>query len=260
MRFAPVSGRTVLMSGLYWRVCAVSGLVAAGIGLSGALPAQAATAEVTAGGAKFAPPRVEIELGDSVVWKATDDRHTVTSRDGLFDSSPRGLMTEGDDYRFRFRVPGRFAYFCRVHQSQGMQGEVVVLDPSAPTTTTTRLTPVSAAAPTPATTATTAPTTTTTRELATSSTTSRSIATATTAPTGTPLAPQEPPALNPNTRVIGSSSANPGEDLPGAQAAGATADGADAGPGTVLAAGVLAALGVAAGTVAVRARRRRPSP
>jgi plastocyanin len=245
------------MSGPTWRVCAVSGLVAAGIALSGALPAQAATAVVKASGAKFAPPRVEIELGDSVVWQATDDRHTVTSRDGLFDSSPRGLMTEGDEYRFRFRVPGRYAYFCRVHQSQGMQGEVVVIDPSAPTTTTTPLTPVSAAATT-STTATTAPTTTTTRELATSSTTSRSIATATTTPSGTPLAPQEPPALNPNTRVIGSSSANPGDDLPGAQAAGATADGTDAGP--ALAAGVLAALGVAAGTVAFRARRRRASP
>lgn len=255
MRFAPVSGRTVLMSGLTWRVCAVSGLVAAGIALPGPPAAQAATAEVTAGGAKFAPPRVEIELGDSVVWEATDDRHTVTSRDGLFDSSPRGLMTEGDEYRFRFRVPGRYAYFCRVHQSQGMQGEVVVVDPSAPTTTTTRLTPVTAAATT-STTATTAPTTTTTRELATSSTTSRSIATATTAPAGTPLAPQEPPALNPNTRVVGSSSANPGDDLPGAQADGATSDGTGTGAGAAIGVGLLAALGVAGGTLFFRTRRR----
>jgi plastocyanin len=246
------------MSGPTWRVCALSGLVAAGIVLPSTPPAQAATAEVRAGGAKFAPPKVEIGLGDSVVWEATDERHTVTSRDGLFDSSARGIMTEGDEFRFRFRVPGRFVYFCRVHQSQGMQGEVVVVDPAAPTTTA-RPTPVTAAATaTTSSTATAAPTTTTTRALATSSTTSRSIATATTAPAGTPLAPQEPPALNPNTRVVGSSSENPGDDLPGARAAGATSDGTDAGPGLALGLGLLAAVGVAGGTVVYR--RRRPSP
>jgi hypothetical protein len=213
-------------------------------------------AEVTAGGAKFTPARLEIEMGDSVVWEAADDRHTVTSRDGVFDSSPRGLMIEGDRYRFRFRVPGRYAYFCRVHQSQGMQGEVVVVDPSAPSTTTTRLTPVTAAATTSSTaTTTTAPTTTTTRELATSSTTSRSIATATTAPTGTPAAPREPPPLNPNTPVVGSSAVS-GDDLPGVQAAARTSDGTDTGPAAAVALGVLAALGIGAGTVVFRGRRR----
>jgi plastocyanin len=244
------------MSGLPRRVWTVAAVVAAAIGMA-APPAQAATTEVVASGMRFTPAKVQIELGDSVVWEAADDgAHTVTSRDGSFDSSPRGAMGEGDQYRFRFRVPGTFAYYCRVHQSRGMQGEIAVLDPSAPTTTT-RLTPVTAAATTSSsTTATTAPTTTTSRPLATSSTTSRSIATATTAPTGTPLAPQEPPALNPNTRVVGSSSEDPGSDLPGARAAGATSDGTDAGPGTAVVVGLLAALGVAGGTVFFRARRR----
>jgi hypothetical protein len=164
-------------------------------------------------------------------------------------------MGEGDQYRFRFRVPGTFAYFCRVHQGRGMQGEIVVVDPSAPTTTTTRITPITAAATTSSTTATTAPTTTTSRPLATSSTTSRSIATATTAPTGTPAAPQEPPALNPNTPVVGSAVAS-SEDLPGAQAAGATSEGTGTGPGAAIGVGLLAALGVAGGTVFFRARRR----
>ena len=74
MRFAPVSGRTVLMRGRTWRVWALFGLVAAGIALPGAPSARGATAGVTAGGATFTPPRVEIEAGDSVVWEATDDR------------------------------------------------------------------------------------------------------------------------------------------------------------------------------------------
>lgn len=260
MRFAALSGRTEPMSGLFWRVGAVSGLAAAAIALSGPPAAQAATAEVRAGGMKFAPPRIEIELGDSVVWKAVDDRHTVTSRDGLFDSSPRGIMTDGDAYRFRFRVPGRFGYFCRIHQGQGMQGEVLVVDPSVPTTTATRPTPVTAAATTSSTaTTTTAPTTTTTRRLATSSTTSQSVATATTAPAGTPVDPRDPPALNPNARVVGSPSESPGDDLPGAQPAGANSDGTGAGPGLAIGLGLLAAAGVAGGTVAYRGRRRHPS-
>ena len=106
---------------------------------------------------RFTPARVQIELGDSVIWEAGDDGHTVTARDGTFDSSSRGLMAEGDQFRWRFRVPGTYAYFCRVHQNRGMQGEIVVVDPSG-ATTTTRLTPVTAAA----TTSTTAALTTTT--------------------------------------------------------------------------------------------------
>lgn len=242
------------MSGLARRVWTVVGVSAAAVGTT-VSPARAATTEVVAGGMRFAPARVQIALGDSVVWEANDGRgHTVTSRDGLFDSSPRGTMGEGDQYRFRFRVPGTFAYFCRVHEGRGMQGEIVVVDPSAPTTTTTRLTPVTAAATTSSTTATTAPTTTTSRPLATSSTTSRSIATATTAPAGAPAAPQEPPALNPNTPVVGAAAPS-SEDLPGAQAAGASSEGT--GPGAAaIGVGLLAALGVAGGTIFFRSRRR----
>jgi plastocyanin len=243
------------MSGLARRVWTVVGVIAAAIATD-VTPAHAATPEVVAGGMRFTPARVQIALGDSVVWEASDEAgHTVTSRDGSFDSSPRGAMGEGDQYRFRFRLPGTFAYFCRVHQGRGMQGEIVVVDPSAPTTTTTKITPVTAAATTSSTTATTAPPTTTSRPLATSSTTSRSIATATTAPTGTPAAPQEPPALNPNTPVVGSATPS-SEDLPGARAAGNTSDDTGTGAGAALGVGLLAVLGVAGGTVFFRARRR----
>ena len=123
------------MSGLRWRVWVTFGLVAAGIGVPSPRPAAAATTRVVIGGMRFTPPRVEIAMGDSVLWEAADEGHTVTARDGSFDSSPRGLMAEGDQYRFRFRLPGTFAYFCRVHQTRGMQGEIVVVDPAAPTTT-----------------------------------------------------------------------------------------------------------------------------
>lgn len=242
------------MSGLRWRVWMTFGLVAAGIGVPSPRPAAAATTRVVVGGTRFTPPRIEIAMGDSVVWEAADEGHTVTARDGSFDSSPRGLMAEGDQYRFRFRLPGTFAYFCRVHQARGMQGEIVVVDPAAPTTTSTRLTPVSAAAPTSstATTATTAPATTTSRPLATSSTTSMSVATATTAPSGAPAVPQEPPALNPNARIVGSPASGAG--LSEEQAAARRSAGA--GPVPAVGLGVLAALGIAGGALALRKSRR----
>ena len=247
------------MSGLRWRVWMTFGLVAAGIGVPSPRPAAAATTRVVVGGMRFAPPRIEIAMGDSVLWEAADEGHTVTARDGSFDSSPRGLMAEGDQYRFRFRLSGTFAYFCRVHQTRGMHGEIVVVDPAAPTTTSTRLTPVSAAAPTAstastATTATTAPTTTTSRPLATSSTTSMSVATATTAPTGAPAVPQEPPTLNPNARVVGTPASE--ADLTEEQAAVRRSEGSGPGPGPAVGLGLLAVLGIAGGAVALRKRRR----
>lgn len=248
----PMSGRT-------WRVGAALMLVTAVIGPMSPRPAAAATERVMAEEMHFTPPRLEVEMGDWVVWEAGDEEgHTVTARDGTFDSSPRGLMAEGDRFRYRFRVPGAYRYFCRVHQSRGMQGEIIVVDPSAPTTTT-RLTPVTAAATTSSTATTTTttapPTTTTTRPLATSSTTSMSVATATTAPPGAPAVPQAPPALNPNARVLGSPP--PDASLPEAQAAARRSEGSGRGPGVVVGLGLLVALAAAGGAAAVL-RRRAP--
>jgi plastocyanin len=252
------------MSGLSWRVKVASGLVAVVTGALAPLsarPASAATQQVVLANQRFSPAHVEIALGDTVDWVAGDDGHTVTARDGTFDSSPRGLMSEGDEFRYRFRVPGTFAYYCRMHGSKGMQGEIVVIDPSAPTTTTTRLTPVTAAATTTSTAATTtsaAPetTTTTSRPLATSSTTSLSQATATTVLPGTPAVPQEAVAMNPNARLVGSPI--PSADLPESQAAARRPGGSGSGSvpaATAVGVGVVALLG--AGGLAARRRRRR---
>jgi plastocyanin len=249
------------MSGLSWRVKMAPVLVAVVTGPLAPLSASAATQPVVLAGLRFSPAHLEIALGDTVDWVAgDDDGHTVTARDGTFDSSPRGLMSEGDEFRYRFRVPGTFAYYCRVHGSKGMQGEIVVIDPSAPTTTTTRLTPVTAAATTTSTAATTtsaAPeTTTTSRPLATSSTTSLSQATATTVLPGTPAVPQEAVAMNPNARVVGSPI--PSADLPESQAAARRPGGSGSGSvpaAAAVGAGLVALLG--AGGLAARRRRRR---
>jgi plastocyanin len=219
-------------------------------------PAGAYVERVELANQRFDPARVQIYVGDSVIWEAADDDHTVTARDGSFDSSYRGMMAEGDQFRWRFRVPGTYAYYCRVHNSRGMVGEVVVVDPYA-TTSTTRLTPVTAAATTSttaaATTETTLPVTTTSRPLATSSTTSLRQITSTTVPTGTPAVPQEPPALNPNAPVLTGSGTSV---LPDAQAAARRSEaGRDSVPiGAVVA---IAALALFGGFVGVRTHRRR---
>jgi plastocyanin len=246
------------MSRLTWRVGAALTLVTAVMGPLSPRPAPAATGRVVLADLRFTPPRLEVALGDVVVWQADDDGHTVTARDGTFDSSVRGLMGPGDEFRYRFRVPGSYPYYCRVHQSKGMQGEIVVVDPSAPTSTTAPPTPATASATAPttsSTTTTTAPptTTTTSRPLATSSTTSLAMATPA-APTGAPVMPQEPPALNPDARVLGSS--GPGS-LPEAQAAARRSAGS--GIGSALAIGGVALVVGAAGGGAVLRRRNRRS-
>lgn len=255
MRFGPFSGRTVRMSGLLRR----AGVALVLVTVLFPQAADAYVSRVDISGMRFTPARVQVELGDSVIWEASEDGHTVTAADGSFDSSSRGLMREGDQYRWRFREAGTYAYYCRVHQSRGMTGEVVVVDPT--TTSTTRLTQVTAAATTsttsttaPATTTSTAPVTTTSRVLATSSSTSPAVATATTAPAGIPVAPQEPPALNPATPIVGTAEAD--AKLPGAQAAAQRSAAKD----ELLPAiglGVVALLALFGGVIGVRARRRR---
>ena len=257
------------MSGLHWRgrmtlvvVGATFGWLSAGVGPGAPTrSAAAATARVEVGSFRFNPPRLQISLGDVVEWDAVDDGHTVTARDGSFDSSSKGLMGDGDYFRYRFRAPGTYDYYCRVHASRGMQGTIVVVDPYAPATSSTRLTPVTAAATTSttaaATTTTTAPVTTTTRVLATSSTTSLAQAEANTAPVGEAAVPNEAPTMNPGARVVGSPVPEAG-GLSEAQAAARRSQGGDSPPTGLLAgggAGLLALLGIGAFTLQRRRKR-----
>ncbi|HEX2059071.1 MAG TPA: plastocyanin/azurin family copper-binding protein [Actinomycetota bacterium] len=89
----------------------------------------------------FAPATLEIDAGAEVTWTNRDAgvAHTATSGapgdagvpglgggtpprpDGLFDGEMDG---DGAKFSFTFDEPGRYAYFCRVHQS--MTGEIVV--------------------------------------------------------------------------------------------------------------------------------------
>ena len=112
-------------------------LVPSCAGSEAATEASSVTVEHVA----FAPASLEVAAGTEVTWTNRDANvvHTATSGepgdkgvpglgngtepkpDGTFDGSMDGADAT---FSFTFDEPGRYAYFCRVHQS--MTGEIVV--------------------------------------------------------------------------------------------------------------------------------------
>lgn len=200
-------------------------------------PAAGAESEtVSLEGRKFNPSRVEISVGDTVVWKNKGGTHTVTARDGSFDSGeclpgPLGIncLQEGDRFVHEFKKAGVFSYYCRVHENVGMTGDVVVLagsgvggGNSSSTTATTQ---------TPASTTTTEvepPATTTTSRPLTTSSVAGSSTTTTVGVTTTTLTPGEPPVFDPGDADEEGGGANGASQTAG----GATASGNDGGSGS----------------------------
>ncbi len=83
---------------------------------------QAATVTVSAHDYAFTPNELTVSVGDAVRWTFSGEPHTVTSRDGLFDS---GITDPGGSFQFRFTRPGTYRYYCQVHPEQ-MSGTIVV--------------------------------------------------------------------------------------------------------------------------------------
>jgi plastocyanin len=72
----------------------------------------------------FSPNPVEVKAGETVTWINDDSRrHTVTSKDGVFDS---GMMGKGQSFSFTFDKAGEYPYFCEPHPN--MVGTVVVTE------------------------------------------------------------------------------------------------------------------------------------
>ena len=77
-----------------------------------------------AGSNSFSPNPVEVKVGETVTWINDDSgRHTVTSKDGTFDS---GVMGKGQSFSYTFDKAGEYPYFCSPHP--GMVGTVVVTE------------------------------------------------------------------------------------------------------------------------------------
>ena len=77
-----------------------------------------------AGSNSFSPNPAEVKVGETVTWVNDDSaRHTVTSKDGIFDS---GIMGKGQSFSYTFDKVGEYLYFCDPHPN--MVGTVVVIE------------------------------------------------------------------------------------------------------------------------------------
>ena len=70
----------------------------------------------------FAPPDLQVNVGDVVTWTNSDPTaHTVTADGGAFDS---GSISGDGTFEFTFDTAGEFAYHCEFHT--GMTGTITV--------------------------------------------------------------------------------------------------------------------------------------
>ena len=82
------------------------------------------TIVANAGSNSFSPNPLEVKVGETVAWINDDSgRHTVTSKDGIFDS---GIMGRGQSFSYTFDRAGEYPYFCEPHPN--MVGTVVVTE------------------------------------------------------------------------------------------------------------------------------------
>lgn len=111
--------------------------------LASLLSSQAATVQVSvgAGGLKFSPANVTVNVGDTVQWNWAASNHSSTSGtpghpDGLWDS---GVQNSGFVFSHTFTTAGSFSYYCTPHGSCcGMVGSVVVNAAASDVVTITR--------------------------------------------------------------------------------------------------------------------------
>ena len=105
------------------------------IGVEGSGNGQESTASIpenstvvkivaNAGSNSFSPNPVEVKVGETVTWINDDSgRHTVTSKDGVFDS---GMMGKGQSFSFSFDKAGEYPYHWVPHPNT--VGKVVVTE------------------------------------------------------------------------------------------------------------------------------------
>jgi pseudoazurin len=77
----------------------------------------------------FSQKIVKLNVGDKVIWKATDKGHNVEFiKKGVPEGVAKFKSKYNKDVEFKFDVPGIYAYWCTPHKSMGMIGFVVVGD------------------------------------------------------------------------------------------------------------------------------------
>ena len=75
----------------------------------------------------FSTKIVKVNVGDTVLWKATDRGHNV---EFIKKGVPKGVKKfkskVNKDAEYKFAIPGIYAYWCTPHKNMGMIGFVVV--------------------------------------------------------------------------------------------------------------------------------------
>lgn len=98
-----------------------------GLALSAPLRADQATHVVDIRDYTYKPAELTIPAGDSVTFvNHDDDSHSVTAKDGSFDSK---LFGTGKSWTYTFNTAGTYPYICSVHPS--MQGKIIVTSASS---------------------------------------------------------------------------------------------------------------------------------
>ena len=77
----------------------------------------------------FSKKIVNINVGDTVFWEATDKGHNVEFiKNGVPEGVEKFKSKLNKDARYKFTVPGIYAYMCTPHKSLGMIGLIIVGD------------------------------------------------------------------------------------------------------------------------------------
>ena len=101
--------------------------------LSLALPAEAASHDVTVNGSNFSPVTLTIEVGDTVVWENLDASSSHSTVSDLSFSNPNywsGLMVdESDTFAHTFNNVGTFTYHDQLDSGTGT---ITVILPATP--------------------------------------------------------------------------------------------------------------------------------
>jgi plastocyanin len=97
---------------------------------------SAAPQTITANGTSFSPANVTINQGETVTWRNTGGTHNVVLEgpDGFEFPNPPAPESNTMVWPFTrpFSTPGTWRYYCRPHESAGMEGTVTVVATGAP--------------------------------------------------------------------------------------------------------------------------------
>jgi len=75
----------------------------------------------------FSEKIVNVNVGDTVFWKATDKGHNVEFiKNGIPEGVEKFKSKLSEDTEYKFDVPGIYAYWCTPHKSLGMIGFIIV--------------------------------------------------------------------------------------------------------------------------------------